>query len=197
MKNMDREGVKQAKKDLKKIEKRAFGMFNIKMLNIYGGDDYNESVKTFYNANEATAGWESSFETFFGFSALTQIAGQFSDMERLLSAAEGANINKTDVTIASALQLYGIIFANMYVKGGAGTALSMLSGDATKTGRYLMGEQMRILKDYNWDHRKEKPYQITIFPGEKQGGGKKKGAYGGSGGYGGSGAYGGGGAYGR
>jgi hypothetical protein len=197
MKNMDREGVKQAKKDLKKIEKRAFGMFNIKMLNIYGGDDYNESVKTFYNANEATAGWESSFETFFGFSALTQIAGQFSDMERLLSAAEGANINKTDVVIASALQLYGIIFANMYVKGGAGTALSMLSGDATKTGRYLMGEQMRILKDYNWDHRKEKPYQITIFPGEKQGGGKKKGAYGGSGGYGGSGAYGGGGAYGR
>jgi hypothetical protein len=196
MMNLDREGVKQKKKDIKKMEQKMFGYFNAKMLNIYGGDEYNESVKTFYNADEAVAGWEAGMETLFGFSALSQVAGQVADISRLVNAAEGANVNKTDVAIASGLQLYGLIFANMYAPGGAGTFLSMLSGDATKAGRYMIGEQMRTLREYNWDHRKEKPRQMLIFPGERKG--KMPGGgspYGGGGPYGGKGAYGGGGAY--
>jgi len=55
---------------------------------------------------------------------------------------------------------------------------------------------MRTLREYNWDHRKEKPRQMLIFPGERKG--KMPGGgspYGGGGPYGGKGAYGGGGAY--
>jgi hypothetical protein len=184
MRGMGRADVKQTKKDIKSVEQKMFGMFNMKMINIYGGDEYNESVKMFYNADEAVTGWENTMESFFGFSALSQVAGQATDFTRLMTAAEGANVNKGDVALAAGLQLYGILFANMYAPGGIGTVMSMLSGDATKAGRYIMGEQMRVLKDYNWDHRKEKPRQMIIYPGESGG---KKGSRGSSGRGGGSG----------
>ena len=169
MMNMNRQEMKQAKKDIKSFEGKMFGMFNIKMLGIYGGDEYNQSVQMFYNADEAVIGWENGMETFFGFSALSQVAGQVADFERLITAAEKTNVNKADVVLSAGLQLYGILFANMYAPGGIGTVMSMLSGDATKAGRYIMGEQMRVLKDYNWDHRKEKPRQMIIYPGESGG----------------------------
>jgi hypothetical protein len=187
-----KEERKAIKDKIRKTERFMSSAFGINPIEIYEGRRYAEAIQLFYEPGELTKGWEELMGSVSGYSALTSVIANTKRLYDLHNAKPEAGLNNDETIASAALQLYGIIFANMIIGGKLAPILGMMSGDARKFGETILKDQDKQLQRYE---KENAPFRKIIVPAQNEGS-NKKGGYGGGGyqggGYGGGG-YGGGG----
>ena len=170
-------------KKIKQDESWWWNTFNVRPIEIYGGEEYENAVRKYdigWAAGDATKGWETLFESIGGFSEIHKTASSVMTTYDLWKALdENQNIKKDELLLASILKGYGLIFANFMLGGKYGWTASLFSGDATKLSNTII----RDLDKQNKRHEKE--LRDKEKKGSSGGGGmyktegKRKGMYGG------------------
>ena len=176
-------------KKIKQDESWWWGTFNVRPIEIYGGEEYENAVRKYdigWAAGDATKGWETLFESIGGFSEIHKTASSVMTTYDLWKALdENQNIKQDELLLASILKGYGLIFSNFILGGKYGWAASLLSGDANKLSNTIIRDLEQQNNRYEKEQRdKEKKggggglYNQGEGRGKIYGGKRKKGLYG-------------------
>lgn len=141
-------------KEIKKKENRIWNMFNVRPLEIYGGQDYEAAMQkrdVAWAGGRATQGWEELFESIGGFGEVAKTARSVVTIKELFET-DNEKLNRSELLMASILKGYALLFTNYMIGGKYGWVASMFTGDANKIANTILKD----LEAQNREYEKEK-----------------------------------------
>jgi hypothetical protein len=157
--------IEEARQKIKEYENTLFESYSIRPIELFGTEQYAQSIKIHYGAKAQFEGVEDVIKSTAGFGILYNEVSRTMDLTKMINATdENQGLSETELYVASALKLGGVTFANMILGGKAGAALSMLSGDMNKVANMMISDQKSI----------QTGFEISKNKKGKKGGGSKK-----------------------
>jgi hypothetical protein len=148
---------------LKKKESEFWTRYNVRPIEIYGGQDYEDAVRKYdigWAAGSATQGWAELFESVGGFGEVVKtVKSAYSTYDLWMALESGQQVNKDELLAASLMKGYGIVFANFMLGGKYGWVASLLSGDANKLSNTILKDLERKNKQYEREQKAENKKQ--------------------------------------
>ena len=148
--------IAEAKQKIRDIESVWFETYGIRPIELFGTKEYAEGIKRYYPAGAATEGVEDLIKSTGGFGILYNEVSRLMDVNKLINATdENKNLSETEVYAAAGLKLAGLTFSNIILRGNAGAALSMFSGDMNKLSNMIISDQKSIQTGFEIKQKKK------------------------------------------